>query len=302
MGAKYSYAFRPRKQIQRLLIADACSRLRAIAPLDQYEYIGFGGFEFIDFDLMRRRVGISRMVSYEKDSDQARYRFNTPFADIEIKFGPASQHLPFLDRATLRIVWLDYVQTLDAEVIQDVMTAADRLAAGSLLLVTVNAHPATPATNRRSQLVTDVGEERVPNGVDDRVLAKWGLANVQRGILLSALSESLAARGDGAEFEQLFHFLYADRAQMLTLGGLIITPAAREAFNAGRFHELDQVSRDEVGVMIAAPSLTARETLHLNAQLPLAPGGALDAPGLSADEKEHYRRFYRWYPPVPSPI
>ena len=67
------------------------------------------------------------MVSYEKDGEQARYLFNRPFAGIDVKFGPASQHLPFLDRATLRIVWLDYTQTLDVEVIQDVATACELL-------------------------------------------------------------------------------------------------------------------------------------------------------------------------------
>jgi hypothetical protein len=302
MTARYSYAFRPRKQIQRLLIVDACQRLRAIAPLEKYEYVGFGGFEFVDFDLFRRRLGIQKMVSYEKDSDQDRYEFNRPFADLELKFGPASLHLPFLDKSTLRIVWLDYLQSLDTEAIQDATTAASRLAAGSMLIVTVNAMPAKPATNRRAHLTECVGDERVPNDVDDAALAKWGLAGVQRRILLGALEDALSARDDGAQFVQLFNFRYADRAQMQTLGGVILTPAVRQAFEGGKFDELEHVTDDETAVHIAAPALTAKEALHLNCQLPVSAGGTLECPGLNTEDKEGYEKYYRWYPPIPAAI
>lgn len=302
MAAKYTYAFRPRKQIQRLLIVDACQRLRTIAPLETYQYVGFGGFEFVDFDLFRRRLGIGRMVSYEKDADESRYEFNRPFADIELKFGSASQHLAFLDRATLRIVWLDYLQTLDHEVLQDVAAASARLAPGSLLIVTVNAMPARPADRRRAQLAESVGEERVPNGVEDASLAKWGLADVQRRILAATAEEALDGRGDGAQFEQLFNFRYADGAQMLTVGGIIVTPGIRQAFEACKFEQLKQVSRDHNAVLISAPALTAKEALHLNRQLPLDAGAILDCPGLDPDDVEGYERFYRWYPPIPAAI
>lgn len=302
MATKYSYAFRPRKQIQRLLVVDACERLRVIAPLEQYQYVGFGSFEFVDFDLFRRRLGIRKMVSYEKDPEPERYEFNRPFAEIDLEFGPASQFLPFLDKATLRVVWLDYVQRLNAEVLQDAAAGAARLAPGSLLLLSVNAVPAKPASSRRTQLVEDVGEERIPNGVDDAALAKWGLAGVQRRILLAAIEGALKARGDGAVFEQIFNFRYADGAQMLTVGGVLVTAGVRQAFEAAKFEQVEHVSRDASPVLISAPALTAKEAIHLNRQLPLADGETLDCPGLESDDKDGYERFYRWYPPIPAPI
>lgn len=302
MATKYSYAFRPRKQIQRLLVVDACQLLRTVAPLENYEYVGFGGFEFVDFDLFRRRLGIIRMVSYEIDPEPDRFEFNQPFAGIELKFGPASQYLPFLDKATLRIVWLDYQQRLNAEALQDVSAAASRLSAGSLLLVSVNAMPGRPADARRTQLVRDVGEERIPNGVEDGTLGKWGLAAVQRRILVETINGALAARGEGAVFEQLFNFRYADGAQMLTVGGMVVTPGIRQIFEAAQFDRLDQVSRDAGSILISAPALTTKEALHLNRQLPLPAGEMLECPGLYAEDKEGYERFYRWYPPVPASI
>jgi len=302
VATKYSYSFRPRKQIQRLLIVDACHRLRGIAPLEEYQYVGLGGFEFVDFDLFRRRLGIRRMMSYEKDPEPDRYEFNRPFADIELRFGPASQHLPFLDKATLRIVWLDYLQRLNTEVLQDAAAAAARLSPGSLLLVSVNAMPGRPAGTRRAQLVDDVGEELIPNGVDDETLGKWGLADVQRRILLGAITDALAARAEGAVFEQLFNFRYADGAQMLTVGGMIVTPGVRRTFEAAQFHQLEHVSRDAASVLIAAPALTTKEALHLNRQLPLAPDVVLECPGIDEADMDGYQQFYRWYPPIPAPI
>jgi hypothetical protein len=302
MATKYSYAFRPRKQIQRLLIVDACQRLQAIAPLEEYEYIGFGGFEFVDFDLFRRRLGISKMVSWEKNHDPSRYEFNRPFADIKLQFGPASQHLPFLDKATLRIVWLDYTQGLDDEVLQDVSTASARLAPGSLLIVTVNAVPAKPSERRRQQLAESVGEDRIPNGVDNASLARWGLADTQRAILSTTITNTLDGRGDGALFRQVFNFRYADGAQMLTMGGIILTPALIQAFGVCKFEQLAHVSFDERPVIISAPALTAKEALHINRQLPLAETDTLECPGLDSDDMDGYQRFYRWYPPIPAAI
>jgi SAM-dependent methyltransferase len=302
VATKYTYSFRPRKQIQRLLIADVCQRLRAIAPLGSYEYIGFGGFEFIDFDIFRRRLGIHSMVSYEKDAAADRYEFNVPFADITLKFGAAALHLPFIDKAQLRIVWLDYTQRLDDEVIQDLATAASRLAPGSVLIASVNAVPGRPADTRRDQLVEDVGEERIPNGVTSDTLAKWGLAEIQRRIMLRVIADSLEARGEGAVFEQIFHFRYADGAQMLTVGGVIVTPGVRRAFESARFDEFEHVRRDEDAAEITAPPLTAKEALHLNRQLPLPVGVMLECPGLDKDDLEGYGRFYRWYPRIPAAL
>jgi hypothetical protein len=285
------------------MIIDACRRLRAFGPLSRYEYVGFGGFEFVDFDLVRRALGVERMVSYEKDSSALeRYEFNRPFGEIQLKFGAASTYLPFLDRVTMRIVWLDYLQSLDNEVLQDLETSAELLAPGSLLICTVNATPAKPADERRNSLASLVGEDRIPLGVTDDSLGQWGLAAVQRRIVVTAVNEALARRGDGSFFEQLFFFNYADGAQMLTWGGMILLPALSETFETARFDELDQVRRGTEACQVLVPALTVKEALHLNAQLPAGDGVALDAPGLLDQEKLAYAKAYRWYPPVPAPI
>ena len=301
--AQPAYAFRPAKHIQRLMVVDACRRLRAVAPLKQYEYLGFGGFEFVDFELFHRSLGIDRMVSIEKNEvDEQRYVFNKPFADIDLRMGHASDYLPFIDRDTLRIVWLDYTQRLDVEVLQDAQTAAELLRPGSVLIITVNSVPGAPAATRRAQLVEDVCEERIPIGVDNAALAKWGLSRTQRHILLEEIREALGRRRDGATFEQLFNFEYADRAQMRTLGGMIVTDDVRTGFDDAVFDELSYVRQGGAAFKVSVPVLTAKEAIYLNRQLPLVAGAELKLEGLRPDDADSYAQMYRWYPPIPTPL
>ena len=51
-----SYIARPAKSIQRLMIIETLRRLRAFAPLSEYEYVGFGAHEFVDFELASEKL------------------------------------------------------------------------------------------------------------------------------------------------------------------------------------------------------------------------------------------------------
>jgi hypothetical protein len=299
---RFSYALRPAKHIERRMLVDASRRLRTFAPLVEYQYVGFGSFEFVDFELVHRELGITNMLSIESGGPAERYEFNRPFSDVTIQFDRASNVLPsLLDSDDRRIIWLDYESQLNHEVLQDIGTALRRLRAGSALIVTVNAQPTSPARERRTRFAEAVGEDRVPPGMTDRSLAKWGLAEAQYAVLRNEVPGALTLRTDGSKWEQLFHFRYADGAQMLTWGGVLVAPEERAAWEAARFPELEQVRRDETALEIAVPVLTAREALHLNAQLPCAPAD-LQAEGIPGASKEAYAELYRWYPPVPTPI
>lgn len=301
--ARFTYAFRPAKHIVRRMIVDTCRRLRSFAPLSEYQYVGFGGYEFVDFELVHRELGVPHLISIESDTNSAdRYMFNRPFGDIEMHLDRASIVLPeLLDDKRLRIVWLDYTSRLNLEVLADLQTAARRLLAGSILIATVNARPASPASARRDEFVADVGEEKVPGDTTDASLAKWGLADAQRRIVVQELPDALRRRDDGAAFEQLFYFCYSDDAPMLTWGGVIVHPGQRASFDQAAFHELEQTRAGADPLHVSVPPLTAKEVVHLNEQLPGDPA-TLTAAGIPDPDKEAYGRLYRWYPPVPTPI
>ncbi|MEJ7655144.1 MAG: O-methyltransferase [Chloroflexia bacterium] len=192
-------------------------------------------------------------------------------------------------------MWLDYTDRLDDEILDDAARCLRRLTVGSVLVVTVNAHP--PRQESGSALEADVGQERVPLGIDDAGLAQWGVARAQYDVLCAETTDALSRRTDGAWFEQLFHIRYRDGARMLTWGGVLADAERWDAFKAARFDELAQVRAGVTALNVDVPALTLRETIHLNRQLP-CPAGALEGEGIPPADAEAYGRLYRWYPPL----
>lgn len=297
-----SYAVRPAKHIQRRMAVEALRQLRAFSPLSAYQYVGFGGLEFVDFELVHRELGIERMASIEKDFKRAeRYRFNAPFSSVQLHLDRASAVLPtLLDERVLRVVWLDYESRLNLEVLQDVSSAIRKLLAGSVLIVSVNAQAISPKEQRLEVLAKDVEIDRVPSETTDASLAQWGWAEASHRILAAEAEAEVDRRDDGATFEQLFHFRYADGARMLTWGGILVAPANRPTFD-GLFDDFPQVRGfADAPYEISPPLLTMREALSLNRQLPETDPGDLQADGMSSAELCSYAELYRWYPPVPA--
>ena len=301
--ADVRYLTRPAKAIQRRMIVDACRRLGPLGAPDDYEYVGFGALEFVDFHLMRRGVGVIRMTSIEHDVARSeRYEFNRPYGEVSVLIGTAGERLQDVDWSGLRIVWLDYECGLDEGVLGDAAQISQRLQPGSVLIVSVNAEPARPMDERRQRLAEQVGEWRLPEGTTDESLAKWGWADAQRQILADALAGDLADLGDGRRMRQLFDFRYADGARMQTYGGLVLIPALERAADSCRFEDLDFIRQEgQPPVVIEVPDLTAKERHHLDRQLPIDGGAAPDLPGLDPAKARQYADYYRWYPsPVES--
>lgn len=301
--AGISYAQRPAKHIQRRMVVDALRRLRAFSPLAEYEYVGFGGMEFVDFELIHRELGVQEMTSIELDSHNApRYRFNAPFADLTLKFDRASAVLPtLLDAPALRVVWLDYECPLNQEVLQDLGTALRKLLVGSVLIISVNAQGPGRAADRLRDFSANVDPERVPPGTKDATLAQWGWAEASHEVLVAEAASEVARRFDGADFEQLFRFHYRDGARMLTWGGILLGQANRPAYGNAAFGELTQVRLSGSDPFeISPPLLTMREALHLNVQLPTAAPASLKADGIPVRDLESYADLYRWYPTIPA--
>lgn len=293
----FSFLGRPAKYILRHMLVDSFGRLKHIAELTDYGYVGFGGLEFIDFELMRRTLNIPEMVSIEKNTaDHARYLFNRPFAGIKVLGGKAFEHLPFMDWSGLRIVWLDYEQPLDEEVLGDATLLAQNLIPGSVFVITLNAMPSKPRETRRATLADRVGEERIPAGVDDDSLALWGLAETQRRILQDAIKAAFRDRNDGATFQQLYNFFYQDDARMQSYGGIVLSPAIQKAYEACAFEDLAYIQTGAQVMIISPPFLTTKEVIHLNQQLPSPAGETPEAEWLSDASKKNYEAVYRWYP------
>jgi hypothetical protein len=298
-----NYTLRPAKNIERKMIVEGLRRLGAIERLESYRYVGFGSTYFSDFSLIHKTLGISSMMSIEKEiDDEDRFRFNKPFKCVRFKFGPSTSVLPTLSWSQKTILWLDYDGVLDRAVLTDIDYVCSRIRHGSVIVATVNSEPGPAKDDRVEALRARLGPDKIPDGVTQTNLAGWGTATAYRRILYNEIAEALNAR-NGAEaqaqkvtYKQLFNFHYADNAKMLTVGGLIFRTRDELKVRRCRFEDLDFIRTGEEAYGIEVPNLTFRELHHLESRLPLSGSGAKSIKRLAAEDIERYSKVYRYFP------
>jgi len=293
--APMSYEVRPSKAVARLVFVDFLRHLIPIGKPKEYQYVGFGALEFIDFDLVHRVVGVNDMISIEADSRSiARYEWNRPFSSIAVMPGRASSVLPTIDWRKLSIVWLDYTSGLTTEVISDAASLARVLIPGSVLAITVNAQPLRYGEGRREALERSITPERVPVGVTDDRLGGWGLAHVQHQVLTDELSTTFATRLDAAKFRQFLNIRYKDSVQMQVIVGIVSSPGMDNLIDQCKFDYMAEMKTGADALYIRVPLLTARERAWANQRLPLNPGDPpLELAGVDPHDLEDYADVYR---------
>jgi hypothetical protein len=282
------------------MLCDALRLLRMLRPVEDYQYVGLGHWQFVDFELMRREVGIRSMVSIERNTAQkARFEENKPFAEIDLLFGDAFDRLQDIDLDRPTVAWLDYTSKLDAAALGDLRYLAGKLPPGSVLACTVNCHP-DREDERLDALRRLLGDEIVPGDVAEADLDRVGLPRVQRRILMEQVGAAAAVRIPSGTLQQFMLLRYADRAPMLFWAALLVDESIAEAVDRVPFARLEQCSDGEEPLEISVPWLSTREVIALNEQI--RAGTVPNVPGLKKQECEAYARLHRWYPPVPLPF
>ncbi len=304
-----NYAVRPAKAIERKMLCETFRRLTEFESLDSFRYVGFGSTYFSDFELFHRALGISNMVSIEKDVANAeRFEFNRPFRCIEMRLGHSNSILPTLSWEMPTIAWLDYDGKLDKDILADVRYVSLAVQPVSILVVSVNAHPDDYDEDRTrlAQLSERVGETRVPHGIVERDLDGWGTAATSRRIITNEILETLRERNGTLSqanqlvYSQLFYFRYADGAKMVTAGGLLHRKGQGPIVSKCDFEALPYVRTNTTprcsAYAIEVPSLTYREIRHLNKQLPRTKRSRLTSPKVPTKDLKRYERIYRHFP------
>ncbi|MCC6501030.1 MAG: hypothetical protein IT313_12260 [Anaerolineales bacterium] len=306
---KINYSLRPSKSIERKMLAEAMQRMSYFGRLGSYRYVGFGSTYFSDFKLFHKLLGIKKMVSIEEDViNQDRFKFNRPFSCVRMEFGKSTSVLPKLSWREKNIVWLDYDGTLNNDVLNDISFCCTNLQSGSMLLVSVNAHPERVDNSispelrpeKRLELLKQrVGEEKVPIDVVGANLSDWGTAEVSRRIILNEIEETLLQRNGSRKsplvFKQLINFHYADGARMLTVGGVIFRDEQMDMFDMCAFDQIEFVRLDKKPYEIEPPNLTFREIHYIDRYLPNRIS-MLGLDGLPKDDVEKYAKLYRYFP------
>lgn len=282
------------------MFCDAVRSLRSLRPMEDYQYVGLGHWQFVDFELMRREVGIRSMVSIERNtSQQARFETNKPFGEIDLLFGEAFEKLQEIDLSRPTIAWLDYTSKLDAGVVRDLRFLTEKLPAGSVIAATLNCHP-DREDQRLDALVRAVGNDIAPGDLSEDDLDRDGLPRVQRRVLVEQLGAKAAERTPPAKIQQFLFLRYADRAPMTFWAALLVDETIDASTALLALERLEQFRDGDEPLEISVPWLSTREVIALNEQL--RAGEVPTLRGLNPNECEAYARLHRWYPPVPLPL
>lgn len=303
---KIDYRLRPAKHAERVMLIDLFKRMR-FAPIETYQYIGFGSVAFIDFRMVHKALGIKELISIEATDvpeEQARFQRNNPYAGLTLYFGHSSAVLPTLDLAKRSLVWLDYDGALSRSMANDLATVGRHAPSGSFLGVTfTTAFPILPAEREKElrrlkeEFPDFLAEDTKANAFDGAKYAEFGRSTLG-ALLEKAISDADAGEGDPQkkrQIRQLCFFKYRDGTPMITVGWVVIASGDLPAFEICHFDALPFVRSAEKPFRITIPLVTPLEVREMERQLPdLATTTELD--WIPADERKNFGNVYRYLP------
>lgn len=305
-----NFGARQNKAIERAVVFDGLSLMKAKGLLSNAVYVGFGSVWFADFHLAHRVLGIDRMVSIESDDVKySRALFNRPFNNIDVLHGESGRVLPQLlsdDDLAARpwVLWLDYDRSLFVEELADLQTVAAEIPSGSVLLTTFNARKTNynstvgDKSTRIPFLAGLFGEDLTSElQVHDVDQQPQFYATIARLVQETIQSRAIAAGHEGG-YVPMFEIKYSDGVEMLTVGGYF--PSV-DSVNEARTLATSDSWAGVQGDAISLPSLTMKEVMAIRsllpADLPLSRNGVAEALGFELQEpairgfERHYLRF-----------
>jgi hypothetical protein len=328
-GASIPYHLRPHKAVDRRVFMDLLSRIERWRPLGEYVYLSMGAYPLEDHKLIHRILGVTRLIAFDKDASVvARQVFNRPIGSchcIEKTSGGIVTELDqVLDQCGFGhpagvIVWLDYTDPKQlGEQVREFQSLLNRLSAGDVVRVTVNAHP-NELIDASDQTPTLAEEKRAKQfqGLRNRIkefLPSWAKAEHMTAADLSrVISESFADAALKAlpvtgplTFRPLSVVRYADGVQMLSMTGVVARRADEGEMLARLGMQTWPFTSDTWSDIhnLVVPDLTLRERLFLEREIVATePVNIVEALGFDAaggisiaDFIDNYRRYYRFYP------
>jgi hypothetical protein len=328
---KINYSLRPAKNIERKMLCEVITRLSLIHSIEKYRYIGFGSPYFTDFVLLHKMFGINDLVSIEKDKfNEDRFEFNKPYSCIKMMFENSHEALKKLtDWNKPSILWLDYDQRLDSNMLDDTTTFFSSACAGSMFVITVSVKPddfeegedgelIIPGNKQIKQIRLEKFKERIsgtrlPYEIEDLNLGAKEYYKIIYKIINDEIINASDERNGGLpqheklHYKQLFNFLYNDGTLMLTIGGILYNEKQSDKIDQMNLSAFNFIKDGGEPFYIKVPSLTFKEIRVLDSFLPRSSDNQMKKSSkdsdkkieklhLSKDDIKEYSKIYRYFP------
>ncbi len=288
------------------MLVDLYKRLR-FAPIEDYQYVGFGSVAFVDFRMVHRSLGIDELVSIEgtdDDAEKIRFSQNKPYDRIDLRFGHSNTILPQVDFDRHSLVWLDYDERARRYMANDLASVANKAKSGTFIAMTfTNDFPAEKdAAAKALGFLKEGFPEFVPD--DAKAISYQGpkyaeFVRTTFGSLLdTALKDADAGNPDPLAKRvafQVCYFKYKDNAQMATIGWVIVSERDLDTFELCRLEALPFFRPSSDAFRISIPKVTPLEIREMERCLP-DPDAAPELSWIPSEERVAFARSYRYLP------
>lgn len=312
------YHLRPNKAVDRNLFVESLLKLEKVYDLSQYRYIGFGSYEFDDFKLMYKSLGLIDLHSIEMDTDIfKRQQFNKPYPFVRLFNKTCGEYIDEdFDETKPTIIWLDFSEANKKhDQCKDIANICGKIKKGDILRITLNANPANipllnghPESTQRDVwkierfdwLKKELGEFFPEETTADNITKKNYPV-----VLLKMIKKAVYDDLDCKLFAcPICSYVYSDNTQMMTVS-IVFENAENKETSIKRLKEVFNGWEDYVNVGewdktigIALPSLTIGEQLKIRQKFDdeEAMRQMEENMGISRDDIYTYLRFARYYP------
>ena len=302
-GQKINYSLRPQKCVERKIMCELLSTCETAVPIHKYRYIGFGSFYFSDFVLFHNQLNINQMISIEKSNNKMRYEFNKPYGCIEMYYGNAdvvlSSEINFSDDIK-DIIWLDFDDALQKNMLSDLMTAVRKISSNSFLFTSFNTsilrsedHRLDALRNEFGAYLPDIKEKDIDNDSLSCIIY-----DTVHNALQKALYERNVSENSDLIISSCFFVKYRDAAPMLTIGYFLSSENEKDKLYHSKASELPWFNRTSTPNIIKIPCLTRAEIREINRYLPGKTASEIrtEIPYLTENDISNYINIYKYYP------
>ncbi len=320
-----NYHLRPNKAVDRNLFIETLLRLRRLLNLADYRYIGFGSFEFEDFKLVHRALGISDMHSIEMNEDvYRRQKFNKPYSFVKLFNTTCSDYFDSVfDEDHPSVIWIDFSSARNkVDQFKDISNICRKLRENDILRITLNSDPANIPLGKghgdKSSMTRDEIYEHRFNYIKenygdffpkDSVKKTYNSKDIQGNgypVLLLEIIRLIVFNNLRKDLTvcPICNYVYRDSTLMMTVTLLICAKeGAKKQKDEIRKSFEDWKSYVRIGfwkylVFIKTPALTVHEQLEIW-QLAEASRKYKDIEkktGVNKDDIKNYLLFARYYP------
>lgn len=304
-----NYLIRPSKHIERKMFIETLQHLgKAGYNISDYHYLGFGSYYYVDFILFHNLLSIQKMTCLEKKiSLETRMKFNKPFEFITLKMQSLTQFIPNINKDEKYLIWADYTEKLNENIIEDIQSLINTLKNGSVFILTVNSDlrefETDYLTNEQIEDVRDIQRDNLKEKIESSLKPHCGevtigdlksqkLPELFARTISNAIDDSFSGRLDD-KFYRLFNYVYQDDARMLTFGG-IIDKKGKERDITKALEKLNYINRNIVPKKIYVPPLTSREKLFLDQNIKR--GRVVNKFKIDKEDLKDYINYSKYYP------